>query len=73
MIVGHVIKIFPILMVPGVRLLCSQGPIIGRCPEPEESTPHPHTFFKLYFNVISPSTPTKCLKGSISKKENPTP
>jgi len=38
-------------------LLCSQQPDIGPYPEPDESSPHRHTFFfKIHFSNTFPST-----------------
>jgi len=35
----------------------SQEPAISPYPEPDESSPHPHTLFKVQFNTVLPSTP----------------
>jgi hypothetical protein len=45
-------------MKPDFSLLFPQEPTIGPCPEPNESSPHPHAIFifKMYYNIILPST-----------------
>jgi hypothetical protein len=37
-------------------LPCSQKPANGPCSEPEESSPHSHTQFMVYINIILPLT-----------------
>jgi hypothetical protein len=38
-------------------LFCSQEPATDPYSEPDESSPHLHTFFKINFNIIFPSVP----------------
>jgi hypothetical protein len=44
-------------MEPEGSLPCSQEPVIGPCPEPDQSSLYPPVLFKIYFNIILRFTP----------------
>jgi len=39
-------------MEPKDSLPHSQNPYTGSCPDPEESSPLPHTLLEIHFNII---------------------
>jgi hypothetical protein len=39
-------------MEPQGSISCSAQPATGLCPQPNEYTSHPHTVFKIHFNII---------------------
>jgi hypothetical protein len=45
MIFAQLAKKFPSFIEPEVSLPYSQEPATGPCPEPDESSPRPHTLF----------------------------
>jgi hypothetical protein len=46
----------PPFMDPQSSLPSSQEPATGPYSVPDESNPHPHTLFKIHFNIIHPSS-----------------
>jgi hypothetical protein len=63
--VAHLVKKLPAFCRPESSLLCSIQPTSEPCSEPDESNPHLHNTFDMYFNIILPSKLKSCERPEV--------